>query len=470
MAMQPPSISNLNDLFDPVQQQAQQTLAQSLIGTKGDKLAGLMYRQPLAVPNAPQLQFGITPSDNATSDFLGQGLGGGINNYLAMKTYGQQQQRQKQYQDQQQQLFDLAQQRDLAAAQQQQQDLAKQDKFLQTLPQNVRPYYEQSDKEGRRKILYDLSQPGLGAMVGQGKAAEAQASAQGLGDAAGVQKTAEVARINAALTNAGLDVNTPQGQNLFHALLRFNPNTQTDLDLKTAQRDKARVEAAAAPTLTAQDIQQNNLTMQSSQLNNVLQQIKIGFEPDRLKAEINGQQLTNQERADKISRIDTAQQIFASFQERLARGEVTPQDIAQVQSNIGFLTKLDPSLDVTLKRVLGLKQDDKLDEKRIKEVFAQKTSPSPTNWGIKPKAMNGNLVQAPSGNWYDKTTGKQVKAPMAAKPKAKPAVQPTVVQSQQAQQVAPQIWNSPAPVPDIGRPISELLNNPQPFGSGYGRR
>lgn len=320
-------------IFAAQSQMAQQALTPTLLGGKGDHLASLLYRQPIVVPTAPQLQFGT----NATGIGGGivQGLGNAVNNTLQLRSYGQQQDRVKQYEQQQQHLADLSQQRDLAAAQQQQRDLAKQDTFLQTLPENVRPYYEQSDKEGRRKILYDLSQPGLGALVGQGKAAEAQASAQGLGDAAGTQKVAEIMRANKALTEAGVNINTPQGQNLFRAILGFDPTTQTDLDAKKTNNMKAGVdlrkaqnELGAQPQMIQNTLDKESLQLTEAMLNNEIKGVEAKFAEEEKKLKIQN---------DKRGMLDltAGRDLFRQLRDTGKLGTNDPMEQAKIQAQLG---------------------------------------------------------------------------------------------------------------------------------------
>ena len=363
------TIGDLTPLFNP--------LAQALQSEKGDALANSLlsrslFTKPITLPTPPSLSFD-TPNAEGIGGGIVSGLGNALNNTLKLRAYGQQQQQAQQYAQQQADLarqFDLAmaakqQKADLAAAQQQQQEAT----VLAGLSPEAQAAYYLQDKTGRREILNNRIAPDLAPFKGQAKGIEAKAGAQGIGEADATQQTAKVQQLVDFLQKSGVNVNTPQGHNLFQVLFGFTPTTQTDLNLKQAQTSKAQTEAGAAPTLAAQQIEQNNVQIQAIRMGNVLKNIAIHFEPARLKSLIEGQQLGNAEKADKLERIDTAMRIFNEYQERLARGEVTPRDIAAVQSRIGMLQNLTPELDTTLKNVLGIKPDQPLKKEDLQGLF-----------------------------------------------------------------------------------------------------
>lgn len=383
--------------------QQQSALMQTLLGTKGDKLATLLYGHN-AVPEAPRLNFGVNAG--SVGEGIVQGLGNVFNNSMQMRRYGQEQQ---QYRD----LAEVARRRDIAAAQQQQDFALKENEFLSRLPAEAQQAYGLLDDVGRRQFLLGDAQPYLGKRVGEGEGNKTIAAQPGktqadIASAAAQRQEKErqfqeitgltVPQAIAALNKGAL---TPDRAAAWKYTIGGDvPSDLVDYNNRLNEATQTSIKTQAAPTLTAQEIEQNNLTMQSTRLGNLLKNIQIQFEPDRLKASIASSQLSNQEKANKLERIESAVQIFNAYQDRAARGEVTAQDIANVQSNIGMLAGLDPRLDNTLKTMLGKKSDDKLSDKDLQTFFKQSINPNTPATPSGLRSIGGFYYDASTGEFY----------------------------------------------------------------------
>lgn len=245
----------------------QNMLAQALMSSKGDALANSlvkaqMFQKPLTTPTAPALKFGVDAK--GIGDGVVQGLGNALNNALQMKQYGQQQDQVTQYN---QRMQDLSQQMDLAAAQKQQQaDLAaaEEAKFVQSLPERVRPYYQQADDVGRRAMLLDLSRPGL---------------APGIGEADALKKISEHDALMAVVKQYGpLEIDgkpNPAAVRAYSELIGKSAYLSTDASKAVIDVNKANVDLKKA---------QNDLGAQPGQLKRQALNEELGLTIKKVEA------------------------------------------------------------------------------------------------------------------------------------------------------------------------------------------
>ncbi len=223
-----------NGLMSQATQQSgllqQNALQQTLMGSKGDQLARMLYA-PTAVPDAPRLTINTDPQ--STGSGIVGGLGDALNNAMQMGQY-------RQANAQRQSLMDLARQRDLAAQAEAQKKAQKEAEFVSTLPEGLRSFYQQSDDIGRRAILTDLAQPFLGAPRGQGQGAEQAAKVDTL-----IQKR-KPTDIGGVPQPANIDYN--------RALLGSAPTTAADLNKQALEIKKAQNELGAQPALLKEQL------------------------------------------------------------------------------------------------------------------------------------------------------------------------------------------------------------------------
>lgn len=351
-----------NGLFSPQQLQEEQAkqslLQQTLASPIGDNMLTALRYSPRQV--APQLQFATNA--NSIPEGIAQGLGNAINNAFQIRAMNRQVQ-------QQENLFNLAKQRDLAEmaerqqkqelAQQQARDLAeRQGAFINTLTpqQQIQARALIGDDAGFRNLVqsqYDLT---TGMAEGQNEARKKIGSLETRENFYNERFPQQVGTL------------TPQQQNYREALDLgvYDSVTERERQAKAStvasNAATARIQALAAPTVTQQQVEENEIKNQRNRISLSFERLNLPYKIDNAIADWKVKGLNTQESIDKFSRMQQAKQVAGAFYEKLGRGEeVTPEELLQVTNTLNYLKDLDfGGVGKDIKEFYGLKQDDKI--------------------------------------------------------------------------------------------------------------
>lgn len=382
-------------------------------------------------PATPQLQFG--GSGHNWSDAVAYGLGNFANNFYQVKDYNRKVKmldRAAGLQRQQMEAQQIGLLRQQQAQAQQRADMVERQKGLiaQRFGPDAANYYAAASPEAQDKFYGGFMEP-LTTLATQGDLISNKTKAETAADLQAVQD-----KLN-ALNRAGVDLNTPEGQNVYNAVMGGKPVTQADIneqELKLQQAGANIANTVAGTESTQTSTEGQAIKNVGYQYDNALKNLNVikaavesAYTNDNAAEDLQAKRLKNQITENEISQLGDLQQLTQNFFDKASRGEVTKGDVLTFTTAANILTKHDPKFAETIKGLGYLDKNGKLDPKAFEGLTGD------SSLTIQPAGQHGTIMQDPAtGKWFDTSRRAanglpaEVAAPMQqrqAPPQVKPA-------------------------------------------------